>query len=78
MDFFERQDQARRNTKLLVAYFVCGVTLLILAVYAAALVVFAGAGMSHHHGYGEEARMALWDPQLFFGVAVSAWLSVTN
>ena len=25
MDFFERQDQARRNTKLLVIYFILGV-----------------------------------------------------
>jgi len=70
MDFFDRQTQAHRNTKLLVVYFVCGVTLLILAVYAAALLVFAGTGLGHHHRYGEEAVIALWDPQLFFGVAV--------
>src|SRR5439155_1302348 len=31
MDFFERQDQARRNTKLLVVYFVLGVAMLIAA-----------------------------------------------
>ena len=37
MDFFERQDQARRNTKLLVVYFILGVATLILAVYAAML-----------------------------------------
>ena len=70
MDFFDRQTRARRNTKLLVVYFVCGVALLILAVYAAALLIFAGAGASHQHRYGEEASIALWQPQLFLGVAV--------
>ncbi len=44
MDFFERQDQARHNTKLLVVYFVLGVAMLIVAVYAAALVIFTGVG----------------------------------
>ena len=52
MDFFERQDQARRNTKLLVVYFVLGVAMLIVAVYAAVLVVFAGAGLRHDAGFG--------------------------
>ena len=42
MDFFERQDRARRNTRLLVVYFVLGVAMLILAVYAALLGIFAG------------------------------------
>jgi len=36
----------------------------------AALLVFTGAGASHHHRYGEETSLALWQPQLFFGVAV--------
>ena len=46
MDFFERQDQARRNTKLLVVYFVLGVALLIVAVYAAVLVIFTGVALA--------------------------------
>ena len=33
MDFFERQDQARRNTRLLVVYFVLAVVLIVAAVY---------------------------------------------
>ena len=70
MDFFETQAQAHRNTKLLVVYFVCGVALLILAVYAAALVVFTGVGLGQHQGHAEAAPIALWDPNLFFGVAV--------
>ena len=51
MDFFERQDQARRNTKLLVVYFVIGVAMLIVAVYAALVGIFAGLASSEHHGY---------------------------
>jgi hypothetical protein len=34
MDFFERQEKAHRNTKLLVVYFVTGVALLIYLVAA--------------------------------------------
>ena len=43
MDFFARQEQAHRNTKLLVVYFVLAVVLLIVAVYFAVLVLFVGA-----------------------------------
>src|ERR1039457_2927623 len=70
MDFFERQDQARRNTKLLVVYFVLGVAMLILAVYAATLAIFTGVASRHHHVYDEQVQMALWNPQLFFGAAL--------
>ena len=70
MDFFERQDQARRNTKLLVVYFICGVAMLILAVYAAALGSLPASARSHHHGYGEQSQVALWNPQLFLGATV--------
>ena len=31
MDFFDRQEQARRNTKLLVVYFAAGVAMLTAA-----------------------------------------------
>src|SRR5438105_797705 len=48
MDFFERQEQARRNTKLLVVYFVAGVASLIVAVYLAALLIFTGVHTGHH------------------------------
>ncbi|HVM49134.1 MAG TPA: M48 family metallopeptidase [Candidatus Acidoferrum sp.] len=70
MDFFERQAQAHRHTKLLVVYFACGVTLLILAVYAAVLVLFTGVSASHSRRSAEAPAIALWQPQLFFGVAV--------
>ena len=70
MDFFERQDQARRNTKLLVVYFVIGVTMLIVAVYAALVGIFAGVASSQHHGYSEQAQVVLWNPQLFLVASV--------
>ena len=70
MDFFERQDQARRNTKLLVVYFVLGVATLIVAVYAAALGIFTGLSSHHRTGYGEEVQLVLWNPQLFLVAAV--------
>src|ERR1017187_8977081 len=69
MDFFERQDQARHITKLLVVYFVLGVAMLILAVYAATLAIFPGVASRHHHMYDEQVQMTLWNPQLFFGAA---------
>src|ERR1039457_2630455 len=70
MDFFERQDQARRNTKLLVVYFILGVAMLIVVGYAAALVIFTGVAARHHHGFDEQGEMALWNPQVFFGAAL--------
>jgi Zn-dependent protease with chaperone function len=42
VDFFERQDKARRNTKLLVFYFVLAVLSLLLAVNAAVSLIFTG------------------------------------
>src|ERR1035438_8266653 len=70
MDFFERQDQARRNTKLLVVYFILGVALLIVAVYAATLVIFTGVNSRRHHAYDQQVQLVLWNPQLFLGAAV--------
>jgi Zn-dependent protease with chaperone function len=69
MDFFAQQDKTRRKTKLLVFYFAIAVVALIVAVYFASLVIFAGA-QAHYHRYGEQPQFALWNPQLFLGVAV--------
>jgi len=63
MDFFDRQDKARRKTKLLVFYFVVAVCLLILSVYAAVLAIFAGGEAYDSIG---EASFTLWRPELFF------------
>ena len=79
MDFFERQEKARRNTKLLVVYFVTGVALLILVVYLVVATVFSATGLRHrgrHSSYNnydtqlEVTRHSLWNPQLFLGVAI--------
>ncbi len=72
MDFFERQDKARRNTKWLVLYFVIGVAALVLAVYFAALLVITGVGLHdpfRYHGV-EQPRFVLWNPPVFGGVAL--------
>jgi len=67
MDFFTQQDKTRRKTKLLVFYFAVAVAALIVAVYFASLVIFAGA-QSHYHRYDEQPQFAFWNPQLFLGV----------
>jgi Zn-dependent protease with chaperone function/uncharacterized tellurite resistance protein B-like protein len=68
MDFFARQDQARRKTKWLVLYFVLAVALLIVAVYFISLVVFAGVHAKQHHSYEDAPiQFVLWDPEIFLG-----------
>jgi Zn-dependent protease with chaperone function len=75
MDFFQRQDQARRNTKLLVVYFGAGVTMLIVTLYLALWFIFVGfgSGQRRHRGASYDvsryAQAGLWKPDLFFGVA---------
>jgi len=69
MDFFQRQDKARKKTKLLVFYFAIAVAALIVAVYFASLVIFTGVQSQQHHNFGEPPQFALWNPQLFLGVA---------
>ena len=64
MDFFDRQDKARRNTKWLVVYFVLAVVCIIAAVYLACLLIFGAA--SAHHQYGQPAEFTLWNSDLFF------------
>ncbi|MSU59866.1 MAG: Zn-dependent protease with chaperone function [Pedosphaera sp.] len=64
MDFFDRQDQARRNTKKLVVYFVLAVACIIAAVYLACVLIFAGAAGYHHQGRAVE--LALWNSDIFF------------
>lgn len=63
MDFFDRQDKARRKTKLLVFYFIVAVCLLILSVYVAVLAIFAGGEVYDSIG---QTSFTLWQPELFF------------
>jgi Zn-dependent protease with chaperone function len=64
MDFFERQDKARRNTKLLVFYFLIAVVLIIGAVYVASLAVFTGLSVNAQR-HGRPVQFAYWDPRVF-------------
>ena len=79
MDFFERQEKARKNTKLLVVYFVTGVTLLILVVYLVVATIFTASGLRHRNrhyiNYNDDTQLEaahhpLWNPRLFLGVAI--------
>jgi len=72
MDFFARQDQARKKTKLLVFYFVVAVILIIALNYVVGLVVLTGAQSSQHRRdrYEEATPLVLWNPQIFLGASV--------
>lgn len=70
MDFFQRQDAARRNTKRLVLYFGLAVAGIVLSVYLAAIMVFAGVKAKTtrrpHQDYPLPApQLVLWNPKLF-------------
>ena len=65
MDFFARQEQARRNTKWLVLYFIVAVVLLIVAIYFISLVVFAGVQAKQHHYNDAPVQFVLWNPEIF-------------
>ncbi len=68
MDFFERQDQARRHTKLLVVYFALAVAGIIASVYLVCLLIFTTGEAKYRH-YGELQPLALWNPTLLLYVA---------
>ena len=72
MDFFARQDQARKKTKLLVFYFVVAVILIIALNYVVGLVVLTSAQSSQHRSdrYEPAPPLVLWNPQIFLGASV--------
>ncbi|MBN1257858.1 MAG: M48 family metalloprotease [Planctomycetes bacterium] len=70
MDFFEHQDRARKNTKLLIFYFVIAVGCIITSVYFAVLLIFHGA-MLKTQGVEQARALVLWDPQIFMFSAVA-------
>ena len=70
MDFFARQDQARRKTKWLVLYFALAVALLVVAVYFIALVAFAGVQAKQHHFNDAPIQFVLWNPKIFLGATL--------
>jgi Zn-dependent protease with chaperone function len=74
MDFFERQDKARRKTKLLVFYFIVAICLLILAAYAAVFAIFGRKEAVDSLG---EASFTFWQGDLFFWSAFGTLLVIT-
>jgi Zn-dependent protease with chaperone function/uncharacterized tellurite resistance protein B-like protein len=75
MDFFERQDKARRNTKLLVFYFIIAVVLIIAAVYVASLLAFAGISTQTQRHVGVP-QLALWNPKILSYAALGTLLVI--
>jgi len=71
MDFFQRQDNARRQTKRLIAYFAMAVASIVLMIYGVAvfLMFYFNAKQSHHH-YADTSTVTLWQPGLFAMVAL--------
>ena len=77
MDFFERQDLARRKTKWLLLYFVLAIASIIVLVYGIALLVYAYVGLEHsHRTYGQGLEFQLWNLKLFLGVAAGTLLVI--
>ncbi|MDB6026259.1 MAG: htpX 1 [Verrucomicrobiales bacterium] len=74
MDFFQRQDNARRKTKWLIGYFVLATALTILAVYAVFAVV--SVSQSHSKRYAALGHDSLWNPKLFLWVTAGTLLVV--
>ena len=64
MDFFERQDQARRTTRRLIAYFMLAVILIILSIYIAAIAIFLGFNVNADPGL----PFQWWNPDLFLWI----------
>ena len=62
MDFFQAQDNARRNSRLLVFWFLLAVIGIIAAVY---LVLAFGTGFMRAEGLPQPTPQSLWQPELF-------------
>ena len=70
MDFFEHQDKARKNTKVLVVYLVIAVVCIIASVYLASLLIFYGANVKQQQPGVPPPELVLWDPKLFLYVVL--------
>jgi Zn-dependent protease with chaperone function len=70
MDFFEREDHARRQTLRLLIMFAASVAVIILAVYLVIVVTVAQVPQGHHGERAQPQEVRLWDPQLFLAVAL--------
>ena len=70
MDFFERQDKARKKTRWLLIYFVVAVAAMIAAIYIVSLLIFSGVQPHQHRFNDEQPQFDLWNPQIFLAVAL--------
>jgi Zn-dependent protease with chaperone function len=73
MDFFQRQDQARRKTKWLILYFSLAVISMIVMIYGIALIASAYIVSRPHHYFGDYSQspqFSFWDPKLLAEVAL--------
>ncbi len=70
MDFFEHQEKARKNTKVLVVYFAIAVACIIASVYIASLLIFFGARTQQKQPGSPPPELVLWDPRLFLYVVL--------
>ena len=74
MDFFQRQDHARRKSTLLIAYFVLAVVTIALAMYLAACFITpmlspdTNSGDSRSTRSTQSREITLWQPQLLLWV----------
>jgi Zn-dependent protease with chaperone function len=69
MDFFQRQEIARRNTKLLEVYFALAVIGTVLSIYLG-MVLLLNFQQDRNAPPDGSAAFSLWDPQLFMGVSL--------
>jgi hypothetical protein len=71
MDFFDRQQRARKHTKLLEVYFGLAVFGISSGIYFAVVLFLNWWGISghRHYDYGFQQTCGLWDAQLFLTVA---------
>jgi Zn-dependent protease with chaperone function len=69
MDFFQRQEIARRNTKLLEVYFALAVIGTVLAIYAGTM-LFVNFQQQQDVNSDGSANFSLWDPQVFAVVSL--------
>ena len=60
MDFFEHQDRARRNSRLLIVYFVVTVILIIATVYFSLIAILALVTRDSENA----VHVLDWNPQL--------------
>jgi len=67
MDFFQRQEIARRNTKFLEVYFALAVMGTVLAIYLGAVLL---VNLYMGSKTDSDGNVVLWDPQLFLGVSL--------